>query len=188
MSVANSYARALYQAATDKGASSEVLLQLETDMNSFDSLLSGSKEMRSALLGWVTTSREKAQIVEEFAKKMGLSEILKQFLLLLARKERMDLLSSIKDAFNSVRLEMEGGLSCSLVSADPISDSDVDILAKAFSKKLGKKVAFRVSTDPSLLAGVKVTVNGVTYDGTLRSQLQKLRDRFVAGLPGANGE
>jgi F-type H+-transporting ATPase subunit delta len=186
MSVANSYAKALYQAAIDKEASSEILLQLESEMNDFDSLLNGSKEMQSALLGLVTTSKEKAQIVEEFAKKMSLSEVFKQFLLLLARKERMNLLSSIKDAFNSVRLEMEGGLSCSLVSADPMSESDVEILAKAFGKKLGKKVAFRVSTDPSLLAGVKVTVNGVTYDGTLRSQLQKLRDRFVAGVPGAN--
>ena len=58
------------------------------------------------------------------------------------------------------------------------TQEDVEALAKAFGKKLNKRVAFHVSTDPSLLAGMKVTVNGVTYDGTLRSQLQKLRDQI----------
>ena len=35
-----------------------------------------------------------------------------------------------------------------------------------------------------ILAGMKVTVNGVTYDGTLRSQLQKLRDQVAMGVTG----
>jgi F0F1-type ATP synthase delta subunit len=43
---------------------------------------------------------------------------------------------------------------------------------------LGRKVAFRVSTDPSLLAGVRVTVSGVTYDGTLKAQLEQLKDKI----------
>jgi F-type H+-transporting ATPase subunit delta len=90
-------------------------------------------------------------------------------------------LPAILESYNSVRLLAEGGVPGRLVAAEPVSDQDVQGLAQAFSKKLGKKVAFQVSTDPSLLAGMKVTVNGVTYDGTLRSQLQRLRDRLVAG-------
>jgi F-type H+-transporting ATPase subunit delta len=87
----------------------------------------------------------------------------------------------IRNAYRSVRLEAEGGVSGRLVSADPLSESDIKGLADAFQRKLGKPVAFRVSTDPSLLAGMKVIVNGVTYDGTLKSQLQQLRDLVVAG-------
>jgi F0F1-type ATP synthase delta subunit len=67
-----------------------------------------------------------------------------------------------------------------------LAEADIDTLTKAFSQKLGKKVAFRVAIDPSLLAGMKVTVNGVTYDGTLRSQIHKLRDHLAAGLPRAH--
>lgn len=184
MSAANSYAKALYESASDKKASPADMIQLETQMADFDSLLKSSDDLQIALLGLVATSSEKAQIVEALARKLDVLDLLRQFLLMLAKKGRLNLLGSIKDAFNSVRLEAAGGISCRLVSADPMNDSDMDILAKAFGKKLGKKVAFQVSSDPSLLAGIKVTVNGVTYDGTLRSQLQKLRDRFVTGLPG----
>ncbi len=88
----------------------------------------------------------------------------------------------MREAFHVIRLAAEGGVAGRLEVAEVISEADVSQLAKAFSEKFGKKVAFRVSQDPSLLAGIKVTVNGVTYDGTLRAQIQKLRDRVADGL------
>jgi F-type H+-transporting ATPase subunit delta len=186
MSAANSYARALYEAAKDNRESSENLDLIEKQITGFISVLGTSKELRAALLAPITTTREKISIVEDLSKRLGITSFLQQFLVLLARKERLPLLAKICDSFAEVRLKAEGGVSGQLVAAEPMSESDISTLVKAFSQKLGKKVAFRVSTDPLLLAGMKVTVNGVTYDGTLRSQLQKLRDRFVAGLPGAH--
>jgi hypothetical protein len=49
-------------------------------------------------------------------------------------------------------------------------------LSVAFGARIGRKVSFETHEDPSLLAGVKVTVGGVTYDGTMRSQLSRLRE------------
>jgi len=186
MSAAKSYARALYEVAKDSGTSSEVMDQMETQMDLLQAFIAGSKDAKIALLGPITTVKEKTALIEDISQKLGFSSQLKEFLVLLARKGRLSLLSGIRDAFNSVRLTLEGGVAGRLVAAEAMGDADIGTLAKAFSHKLGKKVAFRVSTDPSLLAGMKVTVNGVTYDGTLRSQLQKLRDSFVTGLPGAH--
>jgi F-type H+-transporting ATPase subunit delta len=186
MSAAKSYARALYENAKENGTSSEVMDQIEKQMDFLQGVMAGSKELRIALLGPITTVKEKISLIEELSKKFEFSQQLSQFLVLLAKKGRLPVLTEIRDSFNSVRLNLEGGVAGKLVSAEPMVEADIDILAKAFSQKLGKKVAFRVSTDPSLLAGMKVTVNGVTYDGTLRSQLQKLRDCFVTGFPGAH--
>jgi F-type H+-transporting ATPase subunit delta len=186
MSVVNSYAKALYEAAIESQNSPEFLDTVENQLDTFLSILTDSKEARAALLAPITNTGEKLNLIEEFSKKLNLNSIVKQFLSLLARKERLFLLKEIRDSFSDVRLIQEGGVSGQLVSAEAMSEADMSSLAEAFSKKFGKKVAFRVSTDPSLLAGMKVTVNGVTYDGTLRSQLQKLRDRFVAGLPSAH--
>jgi F-type H+-transporting ATPase subunit delta len=91
------------------------------------------------------------------------------------------MIEEITHAFNEVRLEAEGGILGRVVSADPMAANDLEDLSKAYSQKLGKRVAFSASVDPNLLAGIKVTVNGVTYDGTLRSQLQRLRDQLVLG-------
>jgi F-type H+-transporting ATPase subunit delta len=141
-----------------------------------------TREASIALFGPVTTAKEKMAVSEAISQKMGLSDLARRFLSLLARKERLALIREIHDSLREVRLLAEGGVSGTVVSAEPLSVSDVEQLASAFGKKLGKRVAFRAESDPTLLAGVKVTVNGVTYDGTLRSQLQRLRDQVATGI------
>jgi F0F1-type ATP synthase delta subunit len=54
-------------------------------------------------------------------------------------------------------------------------------ITQAFTQKLKRKVDFKVTTQPSLLAGLKVTVNGVTYDGSLLAQLERLKEEFTHG-------
>lgn len=184
MSVATAYAKALYLAAIESKAAPEAAALCDTAQKQLDALVSAvdsSKELQIALHSPVTTAKEKADIVQALANKSGAPTLVTHFLVLLANKGRLSILKQVLDEFNSVRLLAEGGVPGRLVAAEAMSEADIEGLAKAFSKKLGKRVAFNVSTDSSLLAGVKVTVNGVTYDGTLRSQLQMLRDRFVAG-------
>jgi F-type H+-transporting ATPase subunit delta len=161
------------------------MTQLEKQLDLIQSVVANSREARVALLGPVATTKEKTAIIQGLSQQLKLSQLLTGFISLLAKKDRLSILTEVRDAFSSVRLEEEGGVAGTLVAAEPMEETDVSTLVKAFSHKLGKKVAFRVSTDPSLLAGMKVTVNGVTYDGSLRSQLQKLRDCFVSGTPGA---
>lgn len=181
MSVSRSYAKALLEGAIEGKVSVSEIDQFENQLGFFVDLLSNSKELRVALWGPTTSSKEKVAVVKEFLKTARFPKILENFIQLLARKGRLSLLSEIRDAFGAVRLESEGGISGTLISADPIEEGDQKNLALAFSQKLGKKVVFRAHLDPTLLAGVKVTVSGVTYDGTLRAQLQQLRDRLVFG-------
>lgn len=179
MSVASSYASALYEAARDTKVASAELDAIERQLADLVRLIQASKEARVALESPATGAREKAAIIEQIATKAQAAPLLKRFLIILAQKERLPLLESISDAFSEVRITSEGGVLGKIVSADPMEQGDVDGLAKAFTQKLGKRVAFQTSTDPELLAGMKVTVNGVTYDGTLKSQLQRLRDRLL---------
>jgi len=181
MSLATSYARALYEAAKDAGGTADSLDQLEAQMDSFLLGLKGAPEAQKALLGPVISIKEKEAIIASVAQAAGYSRLLINFFSLLLSKDRLSAFSEIREAFSVVRLDEEGGVAGRLVSADPLSDADVQSLSASFTKKLGKKVAFRSSTDASLLAGVKVIVNGVTYDGTLRAQIKKLRDQIIVG-------
>jgi F-type H+-transporting ATPase subunit delta len=184
MSVAKSYAKALYQAAIEVKAIEGGLDSIEIQMDEVIAAVGSSRDAWIALTGPITSVKEKTALLAEIAKRIGVAPILEQFLFLLARKGRMSLITEIREAFGVVRLQAEGGIEGKLVAADTVNGADLDDLSKAFSQKLGKRVAFRVSTDPELLAGIRVTVGGVTYDGTLRAQIQQLRDRLVSGYSG----
>jgi F-type H+-transporting ATPase subunit delta len=179
MSVANSYAHALYQVAGN-----ENVKQIEDQLAALTSALQTSTELRIALYGPVSTMKEKQAIVNELAQLLKCSKLMSQFLSILVRKNRLKALPAIQAAFRAARTAGDGGLLGKLVSADSLNEADLQSLTDAFSKKLGKKVTFDSKTDAALLAGVKVTVSGVTYDGTLRSQLHRLRDRLVMGTMG----
>jgi F-type H+-transporting ATPase subunit delta len=118
---------------------------------------------------------EKAKVVEELSKKSGFDPLVSRFLILLAKKGRFSELREVLKAFRLQRLESEGGVLGHVVSADALSDADVQALVQAFEKKTGKKVRFEISVDSKLLAGFKVTLQGKTYDGTLRSQLDRAK-------------
>ncbi len=181
MSVARAYAKALYEAtpAAERAQTSTQLLE-------FKNILDQCKPLETVLLGPLASLKEKTGFLNELGKRAAFSKLFQNFLLLLVNKGRLDLFVDIIDAFEGVSLEEQGGLSGTLISATPIEPAQVDALAAAFGKKLSKKIQFKTLVDASLIAGIKVTVNGVTYDGTLRSKLKRLRDRFVFGTTTAH--
>lgn len=182
MRLARAYAKALFLTAKERNASSAELDTMERDLSSVALAVVGSKEARVALIGPAVSAKEKMAVITAFAEKLGTGQLVGNFLKLLARKERLGAIHQIADAFKEVRLESEGGCLGQAVSAEELSAADIEALALAFGKKLGKKVKFQTSTNSELLAGVKVTIGGVTYDGTLRSQMTRLRDRLTLSV------
>ncbi len=183
MSVAKAYAKALYEAAAEGKSQAnltKVCDEIEAQLNQFVTIMGASKEAQVAFASPVTTSKDKVALVGAVTSKAGFSPMVSQFISMLAAKGRLAMMPEVRDVFSEVRLAAEGGITGKLVSAESMTDADVSALSDAFSRKLDRKVAFRVSTDPALLAGVRVTVGGVTYDGTLKSQLDQLRDKISA--------
>jgi len=97
-------------------------------------------------------------------------------------KHRFGFLAEVRDAFEEYRVERAGGVVASLVSAEPLGAEEIEGIGALLKKRFGRHVFLRASTDARLVAGVKVTVGGVTYDGTLRTQLQRLREKLVFGV------
>ena len=181
MSLAKNYARALFEESRKPGHSKQSALEYKSELQLFWTAVSGSKEMMIALTAPVTSADEKTAIVQEVASRLKLSKLTVNFLSLLGQNRRLGELPKIIDAFDEVRLSSEGGLVGQIISAEPMDPAAIKEITDAFTQKLNKKVEFKASTDSSLLAGLKVTVNGVTYDGTLLSQLERLRESFVQG-------
>ena len=177
--VVSTYVQALYGAAIDASLSPENLMALETNLTRISTAVQISPELRSILKNPSVTNEEKLAVLKKLLTEDGSVPIVLNFLGLLSHKSRFEILGAIGDAFTEVRLESQGGLLGIAESAEPLQDSELRELSASFEKKLGKKVFFKTKIDPNLLAGVKVTVNGVTYDGTVRSQLNQLRDRLA---------
>lgn len=177
MSAAFNYAKALYD--TIEG-SSEMGSALERELSAFAQMLRDSGDLKAALRSPNLSLEDKQKIVRDIADRAKVSGAFVNFILLVLKKGRIENLSEISKEFRRIRLEASGGILGRLVSADPVGAEEMAELAQVFSKKLGKSVQFETSVNPELLAGIRVEVAGVTYDGSIRAQLNRLKKDFLS--------
>jgi F-type H+-transporting ATPase subunit delta len=180
--IGQTYASALLQAAKERKLAVSDLDRMEGDFDRLGEILAESKDAHVVLLGPSTSPAEKIQVLDEFMKRLETSAMAREFLTLLVKKGRLEFLAEIRAAFTEMRLSEAGGVVVSLVSAEQLGEAEKEDIVSLLKKKFNRPVLLRASVDPRLVAGMKVTVAGVTYDGSLRAQLQRLRDRLVHGV------
>ena len=68
-------------------------------------------------------------------------------------------------------------------SAERLTKKQLSDIETAIGRKIGSQVSLTNIVDHKLLGGVKVAVDGKTFDGTLASALQGLRRELKGGTP-----
>ena len=117
---------------------------------------------------------EKQKILKDFLKPLQFSPIAERFLSILARRNRLSLLPEILTQVNVIEIEKNGGLMGEIVSAIPLDQSVVSSIKESLAARLHKPVQLTQKVDPGIIAGMRVTVSGVTYDGSVQGKLAKL--------------
>ena len=101
--------------------------------------------------------------------------LLLNFYRLLAEKGRMALLPDIVEAFRDQALAQRGAALCRLTCVRVPDAASLDKLKKALCRFHHKEdVVFDIRTDPSLLGGFTLEIEGVRYDKSVRGALSGL--------------
>ena len=175
-SVARRYARALFSLAQDSGAG--VVETLGNQLATLSQGLSESEETRALLQPGTSSSRQRA-LVEALAGQVD--PLLANFLRLLVERQRLDGLAQIQLAFGGM-VDAHLGRVRAVVSAPfPLEKSEVTRVQQALAAATGKTIQLDTAVDPGLIGGLTAEVGGVLYDGSLRTQLARLRDQLKAG-------
>ena len=75
---------------------------------------------------------------------------------------------------------MRAGLvAATVTTAGPIPRDVHDRLEGTLSSLTGKKVRIDFATDPELIGGVVTRIGSTVYDGSVRNQLQQIKERMT---------
>jgi F-type H+-transporting ATPase subunit delta len=66
-----------------------------------------------------------------------------------------------------------------VLAAAPLGPDKVSALERSLSAATGKKVQLETQVDPSLIGGVVARIGSTVYDGSIRTQLQKVRQQLI---------
>jgi F-type H+-transporting ATPase subunit delta len=132
-------------------------------------------ELREFLLDPAVSASARKSLLEKLCAARGVPERVKTFLGLLVDNSRMTNIPSIAEVFHHERESGQGIVSAKLTAAAPLSPELRVRAVKALEKLSGRKVNLTVELDPGLLGGAVAEVGSMVYDGSLRTQLARLR-------------
>ncbi len=175
--VANRYANALFLAAGE--INSAAVDRYGALLASFDDSLSKDAKAREFFLSpRVEKSRKKDFLADVFG--VGDDRAMLNFLGLLIAKNRFSALSDIRTAYERLAREKRNAARAVIETAFPLTDEEIDRIAASFRRKLGvDSVEACVVVKPDLIGGIRVCVGSAVYDGTARSDLDRLYEKMT---------
>jgi F-type H+-transporting ATPase subunit delta len=167
------YARALFEAAQEKGRLEPVREQLEQVVTAAAEV----PELRELLRNPQLDPRARAAALEDVLA--GGDELLRNFLLVLVDKGRIGELEVVAEEFERLVAEAEGVLSAELTTAIELSDADERRLLQQIEDASGRKVEATSHVDPELIGGIVLQVGSHRLDASVRGRLDRLRRALV---------
>ena len=169
--VGQRYAQALFELARD----ADQLTAVETDLKGLKGLYRESGDLRRLLLAPGYTTEDKAKGLEAVANAAAYGPLTRKFLGLLARNRRASALPAVIAAFERLAAEARGTVAAEVVSAVPLSDTQLAAVTEALSRTLGKSPELSTRVDPSILGGLRVRVGSRLFDSSLKTRLDQMR-------------
>ena len=164
MSAVSTYAQALFEAAREREEIEETLENLKE----FVGVLHESDELREFFYGTHIPEGQKRQAIDALTEEMTTST--RNFLKILIDNGR----------YEDIVEEYQGKVEVELTTAVELSEEMLDRFKSRLGEILdGQEVMLETYVDPNLVGGALVRVGEKQIDGSIRGQLQGLREKML---------
>jgi F-type H+-transporting ATPase subunit delta len=168
------YAKALLMRASEKKMTEQIFENLST----IQTVIEQSPEFRNFLVNPIVKETEKQSVFKALFENQISREVL-EFLNVLCAKGRENFLPDIIDAFMEMRREQMGVIQAEVVSVVDLNSAQVEDLKNKLKTLTGKMPELRFRKDPALIGGFLVRYGDTVIDGSVKRQLEKLREQFT---------
>ena len=172
-SVAATYARAfadvVFNARLDSSRSVDGLRRIST-------LFAESVELRRVWENPAVPAEQKRKLLDAIAKREGIDKPVRNLVAVLIDHRRLSFLSRIVEQLEKELNQRLGLAEAQISSARELGDPEKRTLEAQIAKTTGKKVRASYGLDPSLLGGAVVRIGSTIYDGSVKGQLEKIKE------------
>lgn len=171
--VAHRYAQALYEVAAAKSQQDQFL----NELRAIAEIFTKHPEILSYFTSPTMAYTGKQQVLKEAFSGKASPDVY-NLLLLLNEKQRLNVFSEIVEAFEFL-IDDARGISKGVVrSASPLDPEQRKRLEETVKKVTKKQVILKFEIDPELVGGLIAKVGGWTFDDSLSSHLQTMREEL----------
>jgi len=151
------------------------------ELRGFQSLFGQSDPLRRVLENPSIASDRKHAVLDGIAQKQGMSRQVRNLIAVLADHRRLPLFGDILKQIEQELNDRMGLAEAAVTSAHDLGDAEKRLLEAEIGKLTGKRVRAKYERDASLLGGAVVRVGSTIYDGSVKGQLERIREQLVEG-------
>jgi F-type H+-transporting ATPase subunit delta len=133
---------------------------------------------------WVTPSilpEQKRAVLDAIVQRAGISRPVRNFVAVVIDKRRTKFLSEIVEQFAQELNQRLGFAEAEVTSARELGVDERTELEGDLARVIGKKIRARYAQDQSILGGAIARVGSTVYDGSVKGQLERIRQQLVSG-------
>jgi F-type H+-transporting ATPase subunit delta len=171
---AGRYARALLDVVIKEGNPEQV----ERELTTLAGLFAGNAELQKALASPAVPVAAKRKIVEGIVERSRPTPALGKLLLMLAERDRLTLIPELAEVYRERLMEHRQVISAELTTAVPLTAERVAQFEQRIAAATGRRVTMTASVDPALIGGAVARVGSIVYDGSIATQLSRIRERL----------
>jgi F-type H+-transporting ATPase subunit delta len=176
-SVTNTYARALADVVFDQHLDPGKTLQ---DAQSLAQLVASSRELREVWEAPSIPDEQKRALLDAIVAREGISRPVRNFMAVLMDHRRIKFLEPVVTEFEQELNRRMGFVEAQIVSARVLAEPERSRLEAQVEKLTGHKVRARYTQDRSILGGAIIKVGSTIYDGSVKGQLDRIREAISA--------
>lgn len=177
--VARRYASALYAVGKNKGM--EELQAYGKALGDLGDILEQAPELVKIFRNPIVSVEEKKAVAAKLLDQVKPQPAVRNFVNLLADKERLSVLPEIEAYFRALLDADLGVLRGRLVTAVELSEAKRESIQKQLEGQAGRKLVLDYGVDPAILGGVVLEVGDRVLDASLRAQLGILKETIKRG-------
>ncbi len=177
LTVSRRYAKALLTLGQEDGK----YLEYGEELRGFAQLLDREPELKNALLNPVYGMEERRSLLLQVIELLKASPVVGNFLKLLFDKHRLAALAGISQVYQQQVDVLENVSRARITSAIPLDEAMRDRLRQALEQVTRSKVVMEVEENSEILGGIIARVGDLVLDGSVRTQLDTLRESLTKG-------
>jgi F-type H+-transporting ATPase subunit delta len=179
MSVVTSrYARAFVDVVIDARLNSEHVIG---ELATLQSTMRASEELRRVWESPAIPAEQKRTLLDAIAAREGISRPVRNFVAVLIDHRRISLFDQVIADFQQELNHRLGFEEAQITSARELSASERRSLELQVEKLIGKNIRATYSRDESILGGAIVRLGSTIYDGSVKGQLERIREELAEG-------
>ena len=151
----------------------------ESDLAAFVDVVQGHPDLQRTLANPVVSATAKRAVVQQLLERSQPVAPVGKLLLLLASRGRLELVRDVLDIYRERLMEHRQVIQAEVTTAAPLAPERVSELQQRLAKITGRAVTVTTKVDQAIIGGIVTRIGGTVYDGSVATQLAKVRDTLT---------